>query len=127
MGNKLGDLNDLLFEQLRRMSGETMTAEQIGQEVTRAEAIVAVGDQIIRNADLQLKAAKLFADHAPQVPGRRQGQHRPIQLGGDPLRPGAAPERAARARLRPGPGRAEADAILAVAKLEHAARQGRKR
>lgn len=67
MGNKLGDLNDLLFEQLRRMSGETMTAEQIGQEATRAEAIVAVGDQIIRNADLQLKAAKLFADHGPSV------------------------------------------------------------
>ena len=65
--NRLSDLNNHLFAQLERMSGEEMTAEQIEQEARRAEAIVAVADQITRNADLQLKAAKLFAEHGAAI------------------------------------------------------------
>lgn len=67
MKNKLTDLNNHLFAQLERMAEEGMTAEQIDQEAKRAEAIVSVADQITRNADLQLKAAKLFADHGAQI------------------------------------------------------------
>ena len=67
MKNKLTDLNDHLFAQLERMSDETMTADQIQQEAQRANAMVSVADQITRNADLQLKAAKLFADHGQQI------------------------------------------------------------
>lgn len=67
MKNKLGDLNDHLFAQLERMADEGLSAEQLGQEVTRAEAIVSVADQIVRNAELQLRAAKLFADHGETV------------------------------------------------------------
>ena len=40
---------------------------QIEQEAKRAEAIVSVADQITWNADLQLKAAKLIANHGAQV------------------------------------------------------------
>lgn len=79
MKNKLSDLNNHLFAQLERMAEEGMTAEQIDQEAKRAEAIVSVADQITRNADLQLKAAKLFADHGqavlpmlPQIGGPRE-------------------------------------------------------
>lgn len=63
MKNKLTDLNNHLFAQLERLGEEGLTAEQIEQEGKRADAIVAVADQIIRNADTALKAAKIIADH----------------------------------------------------------------
>jgi hypothetical protein len=61
--NKLADLNDHLFAQLERLSDENLTAEQIAQEVERTDAIVDVSEQIVRNADLQLKAVGLLAQH----------------------------------------------------------------
>lgn len=67
MKNKLGDLNNHLFAQLERLSDEEMSLEQIEQEAKRTEAIVSVADQIVGNAELQLKAAKLFADHGQTV------------------------------------------------------------
>ena len=63
MKNKLTDLNNHLFAQLERLSEEGISDEQIEQEVKRADAIVSVADQIIRNADLTLKAANLVATH----------------------------------------------------------------
>lgn len=63
MKNKLADLNNHLFAQLERLSEEEMTAEQIEQEGKRTESIVAVAEQIVRNADLQLKAALVIANH----------------------------------------------------------------
>ncbi|KPQ06164.1 MAG: Clusterin-associated protein-1 [Rhodobacteraceae bacterium HLUCCA12] len=67
MRNKLSDLNNHLFAQLERMAEDGMSQEKIEQEAKRAEAIVSVADQITRNADLQLKAAKLFAEHGQAV------------------------------------------------------------
>lgn len=67
MKNKLGDLNNHLFAALERLSDEDMTTEQIEQEAKRASAIVAVADTIISNADTQLKAAKLWAEHGQQI------------------------------------------------------------
>lgn len=67
MKNKLGDLNNHLFAALERLNDESLTAEQIDSEAKRASAIVAVADQVVSNADLQLKAAKLFADHGQAV------------------------------------------------------------
>lgn len=63
MKNKLSDLNDHLFMQLERLGDEDLTAEQIEQEAKRGEAIVSVAEQIVRNADLQLKAATLLANN----------------------------------------------------------------
>lgn len=67
MKNKLGDLNNHLFAALERLNEEGLSAEQIESEAKRADAIVSVADQIISNADLQLKAAKLFAEHGQAV------------------------------------------------------------
>jgi hypothetical protein len=64
MKNRLSDLNNHLFAQLERLSDETLSAEQIAQEVTRAEAIVGLSGQIVANAAVQLKAAHLLADHS---------------------------------------------------------------
>lgn len=63
MKNKLTDLNNHLFAQIERLSEEGMTAEQIEQEAKRTDAIVDVAEQIIRNADLQLKAVTILANH----------------------------------------------------------------
>lgn len=63
MKNRLSDLNDHLFAQLERLSDENLTGENLDREARRGEAIVAVADQIIRNAGLQLQAAKLLSDN----------------------------------------------------------------
>lgn len=67
MKNKLSDLNNHLFAQMERLSDEEMSPEQLEQEVKRSSALVSVADQIAGNADLQLKAAKLFAEHGEKV------------------------------------------------------------
>lgn len=63
MKNKLTDLNDHLFAQLERLSDESLSAEEIAKEVTRAQAVVSVADCIVANAGVQLKAVQLAADH----------------------------------------------------------------
>lgn len=63
MKNRLMDLNNHLFSQLERLTEEGITPEQIEQEVKRTDAVVAVSEQIIRNADLSLKAVALVATH----------------------------------------------------------------
>jgi hypothetical protein len=68
MKNKLSDLNNHLFAQLERLSDEDLTPEQIATEVNRTEAVVAVSEQIVRNADLQLKAVTLLAQHERMRP-----------------------------------------------------------
>ena len=61
MKNRLQDLNDHLFAQMERLSEEGIAVEQIEAEVKRTDAIVAVSDQIIANANFHLKAAQLIA------------------------------------------------------------------
>lgn len=63
MKNSLADLNNHLFAQLERLSDEELTAQQIDSEVKRGTTIVAVADQIIRNASLKIQAAKILSDH----------------------------------------------------------------
>ena len=63
MKNRLIDLNNHLFSQLERLTEENLSAEQIEQEVKRADAIVSVSEQIIKNSDISLKAATLVANH----------------------------------------------------------------
>ncbi|PZO81631.1 MAG: hypothetical protein DI629_03580 [Mesorhizobium amorphae] len=63
MKNRLSDLNNHLFAQMERLSEEGLSAEQINQEATRSAAMVDLADQIIRNAALQIQAAKIASDH----------------------------------------------------------------
>lgn len=63
MTNTLADLNRHLFTQLDRLTEDCMSPEAIEAEAKRADAIVSLADQIIRNADLQLKAVNILANH----------------------------------------------------------------
>jgi hypothetical protein len=65
--HSLSALNAHLFDQLNRLSAPGLTPDQLEAELKRAEAIVSVGDGITRSADLQLTAAKLFAEHGQSV------------------------------------------------------------
>jgi len=67
MKNRLSDLNNHLFAQLERLGDEDLGAEEIEAEAKRANAIVAVADQITCNANLQLKAARLFAEQGDRI------------------------------------------------------------
>lgn len=62
MKNKLTDLNNHLFAQLERLGDESLTPEQIENEARRGAAIVAVADQIVAMAALQIQAAKIVSD-----------------------------------------------------------------
>jgi len=59
MKNRLSDLNDHLFCQIERLNEEGITDETLEREHKRAEAIVAVADQIVANANLQIRAAEI--------------------------------------------------------------------
>lgn len=84
MKNRLSDLGDHLFAQLERLSDEDLTAEQIEQETKRADAIVNVADQIIRNADLTFKAATFVATHGDRYrPALRGLIGGPVTVEGD--------------------------------------------
>ena len=63
----LTDLNDHLFAQLDRLTDQNMTPEETETEIKRASAMIGVADRISSNADLSLKAAKLFAEHGKVV------------------------------------------------------------
>lgn len=67
MKNKLGDLNDHLFAQMERLAEGDLGPEELEQEAKRAEAMVQVSDRITGTAQLQLNAAKLYAEHGQGV------------------------------------------------------------
>jgi hypothetical protein len=84
-----------------------LTGEKLDQEVKRGAGVVAVADQIIRNASVQLQAAKLVSDHGfdptphlPEVIGKAKAVK---QIEGKAIAaPGEAPmTRAARIPYSP--------------------------
>src|SRR6185503_21069497 len=78
MKNKFSDLNDHLFAQLERLSEEGMSEEQLLTEVTRSQAMVAVSNQIVNAAGLQLKAVALVAEHGGMIkPPANLIEHQP--------------------------------------------------
>ncbi len=63
----LSDLNDHLFDQLDRLADRNLTPEETEAEIKRTGAMVGLADRISANADLSLKAARLFAEHGKAV------------------------------------------------------------
>lgn len=65
--NRVSDLTDHLFAALERLGDESLEADALEREVSRAEAVVKVADQLVGTYDMQLRAAKLFAEHGQQI------------------------------------------------------------
>lgn len=55
MKNKLSDLNNYLFEQLERINDDTLTPEQLEQELKKTDSIVKVSEKIIETGELAFK------------------------------------------------------------------------
>ena len=62
MKNTLGDLNNILFEELERLNDEELKGEDLQQEMNRAKAITGVATQVVMNARTVLDAAKFQDD-----------------------------------------------------------------
>ena len=62
MSNTLGDLNNYLFEQLKRLSNENLKGDNLKEEIERAKAVTQVATQIISNGALVLQAKKWYDD-----------------------------------------------------------------
>lgn len=60
MRNTLYDLNNHLFAALERLNDESLTTEELENEVKRAHAITGVANTVVNNANLQLQMYKQF-------------------------------------------------------------------
>ena len=58
--NNLTKLNDVLFEQLRRLSNENLSEKELDKELAVSKQVVSVSQTIINNANLLLQARKHF-------------------------------------------------------------------
>lgn len=58
MQNTLRDLNNHLFAQLEKLNDDDLNGEKLDTEVKRAEAMTKIGEQIIKNGELQFKAMR---------------------------------------------------------------------
>lgn len=58
--DKMSELNDLLFQQIERLSSEKLTKDQLDTEIERSKAMALVASQYISNETLQLRKAVLM-------------------------------------------------------------------
>lgn len=56
MGNKLTDLNNVLFKQLERLNNEGLTGKALDNEIVRANAMSVIAKEITSNGNLILRA-----------------------------------------------------------------------
>jgi len=57
------DLNAVLFAQLERLSNPDLRGEELEAELQRTDAIEKVSEQVIKNNNMRLSAAKLVAEY----------------------------------------------------------------
>lgn len=57
------DLNSVLFAQLERLSASDLKGEELQAELQKAEAIEKISEQVIKNNNMRLSAAKLVAEY----------------------------------------------------------------
>jgi len=62
MKNTLTDLNNHLFAQLERIGNESLTKEQLQDEINRSKAITSLGSVVVANARVVLDAQNAMFD-----------------------------------------------------------------
>lgn len=63
MSNTPMDLNAVLFAQLDRLSNPSLKGAELEAEIQKAEAIEKISEQVIKNNNMRLNAAKLVAEY----------------------------------------------------------------
>lgn len=78
MNNNLKDLSDGLFEQFKRLNNNELTGDDLKLEICRAKAICGVSTELIKTADLSLKAHTMLntgmSKKAPAILGVTDGK-----------------------------------------------------
>ena len=59
MKNTLSDLNNHLFCAIERLNDDTLSSEQMRDELKRSQGIASLAEAIVHNADVQLKAIRM--------------------------------------------------------------------
>ncbi|OTG94642.1 hypothetical protein [Acinetobacter sp. ANC 3832] len=57
------DLNTVLFAQLERLSNPALKGSELEAEIQKADAIEKISEQVIKNNNMRLSAAKLVAEY----------------------------------------------------------------
>ena len=60
--NNLGDLNNYLFNTLKRLDDKNLKGDELKDEILRAKSITDVASKIVDNANLVLNAEKFKAE-----------------------------------------------------------------
>ena len=70
MRNTLSDLNNYLFEELERLTDESLTEEQLHREVLRSKSVQSIAQTIVNNAELALNTMKQIYEQGdkPDLP-----------------------------------------------------------
>ena len=58
MKTTLTDLNDMLFEQLERLTNDSLTEAELEQELKRSKAVAEISSKIIANGTLMFNAKR---------------------------------------------------------------------
>lgn len=58
--NNLMGLNDILFDQLRKLNSDTLSQDELNDEIRISKQVVSVSQTIINNANLLLQSKKYF-------------------------------------------------------------------
>lgn len=62
MRNTLGDLHNILFEQIERLNSDDLEGAALIEEIARSKAITNVANTMVDNASLVLEAEKFKDD-----------------------------------------------------------------
>jgi hypothetical protein len=68
MKANLGDMNNVLFEQLERLNDDDLTGEELENQLKKSKAIGGIAAIIVQNSTLILKAAKYAEDSGNAMP-----------------------------------------------------------
>jgi hypothetical protein len=68
MTNNLGSLNDIMFDQLKRLNNDKISKDELKEEIERSKAMAQVSTQIINTSKVVLDAERYKNDR--MEPGR---------------------------------------------------------
>ena len=67
MKNTLSDLNNYLFEELERLTDDTLSNEDLQKEITRSKSVQGIAQTIVNNAQLALNTMKQIYEQGGNV------------------------------------------------------------